>query len=97
MKLIRYGHETIPPIAVAMYRVLRVVVARLLRGVSSRSTLTRRQLRFLRVAAVVFTLGSQAILMWLLFQAIELSILLMEVWAELAAKHLEITLDESPS
>jgi hypothetical protein len=37
----------------------------------------------------------QALLLWLLGEMISLCIALMEVWAELAAKHLEITLDRT--
>lgn len=97
MKQLLYRHETIPPIAVAMFRLVRVVVRRLTTSVTRRWTLSRRQRRILSLAGVVFTLVLQSVLLWLLYQAIELSILLMEVWAELAAKHLEITLDETPS
>lgn len=35
----------------------------------------------------------QLVLLWLLGQMVELCLALMEVWLELAAKHLEITLD----
>jgi hypothetical protein len=35
----------------------------------------------------------QLVLLWLLGQMVELCLALMEVWLELARKHLEITLD----
>lgn len=34
----------------------------------------------------------QSVLVWLLWQLVDLSISLMEVWAELARKHLELVL-----
>lgn len=48
------------------------------------------------VGAVVLTLLAEAVMLWLLAGMIDLCISLMEVWAELAAKHLEITLDKTP-
>jgi hypothetical protein len=46
-----------------------------------------------RVVVLVLLTMFQLVLLWLLGQLVELCILLMEVWAELAKKHLEITLD----
>lgn len=37
----------------------------------------------------------QMVLLWLLGQMVDLCIDLMNVWVELAAKHLEITLDHT--
>jgi hypothetical protein len=38
----------------------------------------------------------QLVLVFLVWYLIDLAIALMEVWAELAAKHLELTLDTTP-
>lgn len=42
--------------------------------------------------AAVLTLVVEAVMLWLLAEMIDLCISLMELWAELARKHLEITL-----
>jgi hypothetical protein len=46
--------------------------------------------------AILLGLVMQALLLWLLGEMISLCIALMEVWTDLAAKHLEITLDRTP-
>ena len=46
-----------------------------------------------RVVVLILLMMFQMVLLWLLGQMVDLCISLMEVWAELAAKHLEITLD----
>lgn len=52
--------------------------------------------RLLLVVAVVGTLVIEAVMLWMLSELVGLCISLMEVWTELAAKHLEITLDRTP-
>lgn len=49
------------------------------------------------IAWVGLVLGAlmQVVLVCLVWYLVDLCILLMEVWAELAAKHLEITLDRT--
>lgn len=47
------------------------------------------------LVAVVATLVLETILVVLTAELVDLSIALMELWAELAAKHLEITLDRT--
>ena len=47
----------------------------------------------LHMAISILGLVVQLVLLWLLGQMVDLCISLFEVWAELAAKHLEITLD----
>jgi hypothetical protein len=54
-----------------------------------------RSSRIWALLALVLGLVMQALLLWLLGEMISLCIALMEVWAELAAKHLEITLDRT--
>ena len=46
-----------------------------------------------RPVVLVLLTMFQLVLLWLLGQMVELCLSLMEVWLELAAKHLEITLD----
>jgi hypothetical protein len=46
-----------------------------------------------RVVVLILLTMFQLMLLWLLGQMVELCLALMEVWLELAQKHLEITLD----
>lgn len=46
-----------------------------------------------RTTFLIVGLVVQMVLLWLLGELVSLCISLFEVWAELAAKHLEITLD----
>lgn len=48
--------------------------------------------RYWRVALVISGFVVQVVLTLLMWQLVDLSVSLMEVWAELARKHLEITL-----
>jgi hypothetical protein len=48
--------------------------------------------RYWQVVLVIAGLVVQAVLTMLMWQLIDLSVSLMEVWAELARKHLEIVL-----
>jgi hypothetical protein len=44
------------------------------------------------VLAAVVALVVQAVLMWMAYELLDLVLSLMEVWAELARKHLELVL-----
>jgi hypothetical protein len=46
-----------------------------------------------RVVVLILLTMLQVFLLWLVGELIDLSISLMELWSELARKHLEITLD----
>ena len=48
--------------------------------------------RYWRLVLVLLGLVVELVLMFMVWQLVELCISLMEVWAELARKHLEITL-----
>ena len=52
------------------------------------------QALLIRIGLIV-GLMVQMVLLWLLGELVSLCISLFEVWAELAAKHLEITLDRT--
>jgi hypothetical protein len=95
MKQFLYQHQNIPPVLVAWYRVIHQLVVRLLLDLCGRTAWCRRRPHVLVWAGVVISLVCQGVMLWILAQMVELCILLMEVWAELAAKHLEITLDET--
>lgn len=96
MKHLMYVHGNLRPlVSVATGYVYRWIVGRLkvpLRA--GRHRLPGR--RHLLAAAVVVTLAAEVVMLILLAELVELCISLMEVWAELAAKHLEITLDRTP-
>jgi drug/metabolite transporter (DMT)-like permease len=97
MKQLLYRHQNVPPMLVVWFRLVHGVIVRLMDSGTSPATLRRRRRRFLSVVGVVMSLLIQAVMLWLLHELVLLCIELMEVWAELAAKHLEIVLDESPS
>lgn len=93
MKYLRYAHEACRPLlAEISRRVYQWIAGRL----ASPRFAGRRFLRWrplLLCSAVVLTLVAESVMLWLLAEMIDLCISLMELWAELAAKHLEIVLD----
>lgn len=95
MRYLRYAHEICRPLLAEIFiRVYRWTCGRLL----SPRAAGRRSLHWRRLAlifAVCLTLVMEGVMLWLLAEMIDLCISLMEVWAELAAKHLQITLDRS--
>jgi hypothetical protein len=95
MREIQYLHQNLRPlVSVVSGAVYRWIVGRL--NVPLRAG--RRLLpwrRLVIVVAVIITLVAEAVMLYWLAQLVDLCISLMEVWAELAAKHLEITLDRS--
>ena len=95
MKNLVYLHEVLRPHIAVLFSWVHGKVTHWLGFLVSRLSLTGRRLTILRWVAVLLTLLIQGVMLYTLSQLIELSIDLMEVWAELAAKHLEITLDRS--
>jgi hypothetical protein len=95
MKYLSYRHQSVPPMVVVWYRVLREAIGRRLDSGTRRPALSRRRRRMLWKVAGLLALAVQVVLILVAQQLVELSISLMEVWAELAAKHLEISLDRS--
>ena len=95
MRFIRYRHTIDPPWVVVLYRVLREIIGRRLNSGTRRPALSPEGRRSLLRIAGLLALSVQIVLVLLVQQLVDLSIDLMEVWAELAAKHLEITLDRS--
>jgi hypothetical protein len=96
MGLIRYEHAhlanwlaLVHKLALAGARVVVDNIAKRVRWIPRRSKLWA-------ILALLLGLVMQVGLLWLLGEMIGLCIALMEVWAELAAKHLEITLDSTP-
>jgi hypothetical protein len=95
MKQLLYRHLNLPPLVAVWYRLIHELVGRLLLDLWAGRRMTPRRRRCLAVAGVVVSLGIQIVLIILVQQLVDLCISLMEVWAELAAKHLEITLDRT--
>lgn len=96
MKLLRYMHEPLHSLIGFSLKlsvgVARRVLLRVLSGLHTR----RPRGKAIAWAAAVLGCLMQVILVWLVWYLCDLCIALMEVWAELAAKHLEITLDRTP-
>lgn len=95
MKLIRYAHEPLQALIVFSLKTLsgaaRRVLARVLAGLHTR----RPPAKSIAVAGLILGALMQVVLICLVWYLVDLCIVLMEVWAELAAKHLEITLDRT--
>jgi hypothetical protein len=95
MKSLTYAHELLRPLVSVVSGWVYRAVAGLLK-VPLRERRPRFNTRVLLTAlAVVLTLVIEAVMLVMLAELVDLSISLMELWAELAAKHLEITLDRS--
>lgn len=95
MKYLLYGHRATVPLLLALWRLTRHCVARWFPPMTGepRSTIHRRPWRrWLAAAALVLGFLVQLVLLWLLGELVDLCISLMELWAELARKHLEIML-----
>lgn len=95
MKHLVYLHQNLRPHIQVLFSWVHRWVTHWLSPLAGRLSLTGRRLIILRWAGVLLTLAIQAVLLYTMAQLIELCIDLMEVWAELAAKHLEITLDRT--
>lgn len=95
MKHLVYLHQNLRPHIQVLFSWIHGQVTHWLTPLAGRLSLTGRRLTILRWAGVLITLIAQAVMLYTLAQLIELVIDLFEVWAELAAKHLEITLDRT--
>lgn len=95
MKLIRYAHEPLRSLLVFSLKTLTAAARRALARVLAVSSARRPHPKAIAVAAMVLGLLMQVALVYMVSELIGLCISLMEVWAELAAKHLEITLDRT--
>lgn len=95
MKHLVYLHQNLRPHIQVLFSWVHRWVTHWLGYLVSELSLTGRRLIILRWAGVCLTLLIQGVMLYTLAELIELCINLMEVWAELAAKHLEITLDRT--
>ena len=95
MRHIVYLHQNLRPHIRILFSWIHGWVTHWLAPLAGRLSLTGRRLIILRWAGVFLALLIQGVMLVLLAQLVELSIDLMEVWTELAAKHLEIQLDHT--
>jgi hypothetical protein len=93
MKLLRYTHAPLRSLLGASVVLWTGVARRVLAKVLAVSRTRRPRAKVIAWAAGVLGLLMQAVLVFLVWYLADLCIALMEVWAELAAKHLRITLD----
>lgn len=96
MKLLRYAHAPLESLLGASVRLWIQVARRALSRVLLVSNARRPRRQTIAWIACVLGFLVQVVLVCLVWYLIDLCILLCEVWAELAAKHLEITLDRTP-
>ena len=93
MKHLTYLHAHNVALIVAVHRWVRDLVARSLRPRRSgphRVNTSARNRSWVSLAALCLALLVQALLIYALGELIDLCVSLMELWAELARKHLEI-------
>ena len=95
MKHLVYLHQNLRPHIQVLFSWIHGQVTHWLSPLAGRLSLTGRRFIILRWVAVLLTFLIQGVLLYTMAQLVELSIDLMEVWTELAAKHLEITLDRT--
>lgn len=95
MRLIRYVHAPLRSLLGASVRLWAGVARRALARVLAVSSARRPRGKTIAVLGIILGTLMQVVLVCLVWYLIDLCILLMEVWAELAAKHLQITLDRS--
>lgn len=95
MRWIRYAHEPLQSLLVFSLKTLTVAARRALARVLAVSGARRPSGKGIAIAGMILGALMQIVLVCLVWYLVDLCILLMEVWAELAAKHLEITLDKT--
>lgn len=95
MKYLTYGHQASKSLLMALHLWIRGSVAHWFvprpsgpRGHGRR----RAAARWVPLIIIIVSLIAQALLLWMLGEVIDLCISLMELWAELARKHLELTM-----
>ena len=91
MKHLVYGHILVRPFTVVLLCWIWTSLRRLLSPVFRRLRLNRSWRVWGPWIAWLASLVIQGVMLYTLAQLVELCILLMEVWTELATKHLEIT------
>jgi hypothetical protein len=91
MKYLVYAHQNVPPMVCVLFRWLRGVIGRRLNSGTRRPALSPEGRRVALRVAGLLALAIQIVLVIIAQYLIELSLDLMEVWAELASYHFAIT------
>lgn len=92
MRYLRYSHEVVIPLAVALSRAVTVALGRRLLPLGRRLLPGPAGRRILAGLLLGVSLVVQILLVWMIGELVSLCIDLAELWAVLAKKHLEITL-----
>lgn len=92
MALHRYRHELLTPLAAALGRVVTAAVGRRLSPALGRLFPGRRGRRIIAGILLGVSLAIQVVLILMISELITVVVDVMELWALLAKKHLEITL-----
>ena len=91
MKHLVYGHILVRPFTVVLLCWIWTTLGRLIGPLISRPAVNRWLRRWGLWIAWLASLVIQGVMLLKLFELVELCILLMEVWAELASHHLAMT------
>lgn len=91
MKHLVYLHQNLRPHIQVLFSWIHGQVTHWLVSLVGGLSLIRRRPYLLRWAGVVLSLVVQGVMLWMLAELIELWILGMEVWAELATYHFAMT------
>lgn len=92
MRYLRYSHEVVIPLAVALSRAVTAALGRRLLPLGRRLLPGPAGRRILAGLLLGVSLVVQILLVWMIGELVSLCIDLAELWAVLAKKHLEITL-----
>ena len=92
MKHLRYRHEMMVPLVAAFGRVVGAAGGRRGAPARGRGLPGRRGRRLISGQGLGVSLAIQVVLVWLIGELITVVVDVMELWALLAKKHLEITL-----
>lgn len=95
MKYLPYGHTTSTSLLRALVGMLWQRTARILTPTAARAVALSKSPRARQLATIVLLLAGlivQLLLVLVVSYLIDLSISLMDLWVELARKHLELTL-----
>ena len=91
MRNLVYLHEQLRPLIAVVFSWVHRRITHCLVFLVGQVSLVKRRPGVLRWVAVVMSLVVQGVMLWMLAELIELWILGMEVWAELATYHFAIT------
>lgn len=92
MKYLIYGHQHSTALLMAMWREVHGRVSRWFVPRHQRAHRASQVRRWIPLVVLCLSLVVQGVLLYIMGELIDLCISLMELWAELARKHMELTL-----